>query len=494
MSETSNRKRVIAAMVVVPAVVAGTLAVGLPLAASQSSLGGDPITGQPLVEPPVLKSRNGRLAVTIDARTSIVSIGGRKVATWAYDAMTPGPTLEVFQGDDLQITSRNNLPAQPTNLHTHGLHVSPEKQADNIFVDTPSGATFTNKYDIPDDHIPGEYWYHPHRHMFSSDQLSMGMAGIIDVRADTPEERALDRYRTRQMIIQSFRVDGGQVVKPGQPSSARPALYINGQLEPVVAMRPGEIQRWRLTNVQANVFARVAIPTGMKAWLISTDGNPTSRPIPVSDMLIPPAGRRAVLVRASSPGDLTVATAPWGPGIQAVPRFNLFTARVGGTPVTGSTLPVMKPSMPDLRREAVHNSRNVEFSAGPPLPGSTAKNFMINGMNYDQWGSRNLFSMKLDTVEEWTLTNVTDEYHPFHIHIQPFQVVSVNGKPVSGVDYRDTVPIPPMENGVPGTVVIRQKFTDFTGRFVFHCHILFHEDNGMMAPVRVVRAGAGRRG
>jgi FtsP/CotA-like multicopper oxidase with cupredoxin domain len=65
-------------------------------------------------------------------------------------------------------------------------------------------------------------------------------------------------------------------------------------------------------------------------------------------------------------------------------------------------------------------------------------------------------------------------------------VTKINGVPVKGIQYRDTVPIPPMVNGVPGSVTIRQKYTDFTGRFVIHCHILFHEDNGMMAPVQVV--------
>ena len=487
MPRASMKKRAMTALVVVPAVAAGTLAVGLSVAASRGELGGEPVTGQPLVEPPVLKSRGGRLAVTFDARTSVVSIGGRKVGTWAYNSMAPGPTLEVFRGDYLQITNRNNLPEQPSNLHTHGLHVSPEKQGDNVFVNTPSGAAFTNKYNIPDDHIPGEYWYHPHRHMFTNQQVGAGMAGMIYVRANTPEERELDRYRTRLMVFQQFQVDNGKVVAAGQKSTAPTYTYVNGQLKPVASLRPGEIQRWRLANLQAGSFIRIPVPEGMKAWLISTDGNPTSRPIPLSDMLIPPAGRRTILVRAQSAGELTVQNIPWGSGFQAIPQQDLFTARVAGTPVVGAKLPALRVVMPDLRGEPVHNSRTVQFSVGTPAPGSTAPNFVINGMNYDQWGKKNLALMKLNTVEEWTLTNTTDEYHPFHIHVQPFQVVSVNGQPVKGVEYRDTVPIPPMVNGVPGKVVIRQRYTDFTGRFVFHCHILFHEDNGMMAPVRVVR-------
>ena len=125
--------------------------------------------------------------------------------------------------------------------------------------------------------------------------------------------------------------------------------------------------------------------------------------------------------------------------------------------------------------------RDVTFSF-VPLPDGSPQ-WAINGKMYDDYtSSTNLFQMKLGTTEEWTLRNTTTEYHPFHIHVNPFQVVSINGVPQKAIDYRDTVPIPPN-----GTVVIRQRFTDFTGRFVIHCHILFHEDHGMMAPIKVVR-------
>lgn len=480
------RKRAMTAMVIVPAAAAGTLAVGLSLAASQGALGGEPITGQALNEPDVVRSKGGRLEVTFTAKSTIATIGGRNVGTWAYNSMAPGPTLEVSRGDYLQIKNVNQLPDQPTNLHTHGLHVSPIGQGDNVFVNSPSGNTFTNKYKIPTDHIPGQYWYHPHRHMYVNNQVAAGMAGMIIVKANTPEERALERYRTRQMVFQQFQVQDGVVVGPGQKSTAPKLTYVNGQLQPVVDIRRGEIQRWRLANLQADSFMRIQVPTGMKAWLIGTDGNPTSRPIPVDSMLIPPAGRRTILVRKDAAGDIAVQNIPWGAGVQAIPQQDLFTARTSGTR-SEQSLPQMRATMPDLRGIPVANSRTVQFSTGEPLPGSKTPQFLINDMNYDSWGSKNLASMKLNTVEQWTLTNTTPDYHPFHIHIQPFQVVSINGVPVRGVEYRDTVQIPPMANGVPGRVVIRQRYTDFTGRFVIHCHILFHEDNGMMAPVQVVR-------
>jgi len=474
------------ALLILPAAVAGTAAVGLSVAASQGSLGGEPITGQALKEPVVVRAKGGRLEVTFTAKSTIARIGGRNVRTWAYNSMAPGPTLELSRGDYLQIKNVNLLPNQPTNLHTHGLHVSPKGQGDNVFVNSPSGNTFTNKYKIPMDHIPGVYWYHPHRHMYVNSQVSAGMAGAIVIKANTKQELALEKYRTRMMVFQQFQVQDGMVVAPGQKSTAPKLTYVNGQLQPVVDMRPGEIQRWRLANMQSNAFIRLQVPDGMKAWMINTDANATSRPIPVDDMLIPPAGRRTILIRKDAAGDIAVQNIPWGEGAQAIPQQDLFTARTSGTRVSQS-LPRMAATMPDLRGIPVANSRTVTFSVGAPLPGSSTPQFLINDMNYDSWGSKNLAVMKLNTVEEWTLTNTSRDYHPFHIHIQPFQVLSINDAPVKGVDYRDTVPIPPMVNGVPGTVVIRQRYTDFTGRFVIHCHILFHEDNGMMAPVQVVR-------
>lgn len=485
MSRPSKRHAILG-LVAVPAVLSAGMVVGLALGASAGALGGEPITGEPLRDPPVLRSRDGRLAVTFTAKGYTTRIGGRRTVTWAYNGRAPGPTLEVRPGDRLQITNRNGLPAQPTNLHVHGMHVSPRGHGDNVFVNTPSGGTFVNRYDIPRDHIPGEYWYHPHRHGYVDQQVSAGMAGTIIVRGGWEDQPALRALRTRQLVLQQFQVTpDGQVVRGSMTSDAPTYTYVNGQLKPVLDIRPGELQRWRLSNLQGDSFARVKVPAGMRAWLIAADGNPTTRPEGVYEMLIPPAGRRTLLVRAGAAGDEVLQNLPWGSGFQAIPQQDLLTVRTRGPRVTDQPLPARIGDMPDLRGAAVARRRIVRFSMGQPDPGGSPV-FQINGKRYEQWGSANLASMRLNTVEEWTLTNTTNEYHPFHIHVQPFQVMSVNGEPVRGVRYRDTVAIPPMANGVPGRVVIRQRYTDFTGRFVIHCHILFHEDNGMMAPVRVV--------
>ena len=105
--------------------------------------------------------------------------------------------------------------------------------------------------------------------------------------------------------------------------------------------------------------------------------------------------------------------------------------------------------------------------------------FFINGKQFDP--DRVDVEVKLGTTEEWTLRNSTEQ-HPFHIHVNDFQVISIDGKPYDADGLQDTVRMLPKQDAV----VIRIRFTDFTGKFVFHCHILNHEDNGMMAVVEVV--------
>jgi uncharacterized protein (TIGR00369 family) len=125
--------------------------------------------------------------------------------------------------------------------------------------------------------------------------------------------------------------------------------------------------------------------------------------------------------------------------------------------------------------------------AAAPLTAQTGDDLIsfVNGklFAHDKGGAPTpMFSPKLNTVEEWLLVNDSPEWHNFHIHVDPYQVVARNGRPVTGQpEWADSLAMPPYSR-----ITIRQRFADFTGRFVFHCHVLVHEDKGMMAEVRVV--------
>ncbi|AOR36706.1 hypothetical protein BFF78_41710 [Streptomyces fodineus] len=120
------------------------------------------------------------------------------------------------------------------------------------------------------------------------------------------------------------------------------------------------------------------------------------------------------------------------------------------------------------------------------LSGDDSEGFFINGRQFRMDSSVFSTPAKVNTIEEWTITNEAGEDHPFHIHTNSFQVMSINGVPQPFVGRQDTIPVPHAVNGVPGKVVIRIPFSDFTGKVMFHCHIAAHEDNGMMSYINVV--------
>ena len=137
-------------------------------------------------EPPALYSHDGALDVRLRAAVGPARMGNTRVSAWSYDGSVPGPTLVICAGDHVTVHLENELP-EATNLHTHGFHVSPEGNSDNIFVHVEPHQQFTYEYAIPTDMSPGSYWYHPHIHMHVEDQIFRGMAGAI------VEEGGLDR-------------------------------------------------------------------------------------------------------------------------------------------------------------------------------------------------------------------------------------------------------------------------------------------------------------
>ena len=180
-------------------------------------------------EPPVRRSKNGKLVTRLRATNSSVRIARRKYVTQNYERSVPGPTLVLCPGDRLRVRLENGLidptlpqqptfdqhgdpfqdairpitspAAQPTNLHTHGFHVSPRANYDNVFVNINPGKSFTYEYDIPKDHPPGFYWYHPHRHGYVEGQIFRGMLGAIVIQGGLDEVPELRDVPVRNMVI-----------------------------------------------------------------------------------------------------------------------------------------------------------------------------------------------------------------------------------------------------------------------------------------------------
>lgn len=433
-----------------------------------------PVTGQPLGEPSRIASSGGLLETTMDIGLTPTMFAGQSVMSRVVNGSFPGPTIVLDPGDTWKNKVVSHLD-DCVNMHTHGFHVTPQGNSDNIFLHIPPGESLDYEYNLPANHPAGVYWYHPHCHGNTADQTTAGISGAIIIRGGLDNIDGIAGLTDRLLYIQGSQFDGNGTMVPFEQQAAATRLHtINGQYQPTIAIQPGETQRWRIANACADDFLLLELQ-GHTMHEIAKDGNPCKSVVPVDQVLLGPGERIEVLIQASStPGSYQLRSLPWGFEYQAQPQFLLATMVVAGTALAPQPLPTDLIPFEDLSLEPVDNYRVTAFQElGPPL-------FLaIDGKHFDI--DRIDQTVKLGALEEWLVKNESQHYHPFHIHINDFQVVAVNGQSVEADSLDDTINLPPNSS-----VTIRSRFADFTGKFVYHCHILSHEDFGMMATVEVV--------
>jgi FtsP/CotA-like multicopper oxidase with cupredoxin domain len=246
-------------------------------------------------------------------------------------------------------------------------------------------------------------------------------------------------------------------------------------LRPRIPIRRGETQLWRILNATVSDFFDLQLD-GHRLVQIGADGNRWARPVEAEVVHIPPGARAEVLVTGGRPGSHTLRALSTDHGLGFVsPELVLGTlVSSAGRGRTASPQSLLEPFC-DLREFPLDTRRTITFT----MRGG----FLIDGKPFDP--DRDDQIVELGAVEEWTVVNDSPLIHPFHIHVNPFQLTHVDGVPVNDPGYRDTVSVRP--NG--GSITFRTVFADFTGRSVFHCHIVPHSDLGMMAVFHVVRPG-----
>ncbi len=438
--------------------------------------------GADFVDPPVLRSKDGRLDVALEARFGPATMGGRAVTTYNFNGGVPGPTLRLKSGETLGVTLTNQLD-QPTNLHTHGLHVSPAGHSDNIFLHLMPGETVAYEYAIPQDrtsglYTPGFYWYHPHIHGISAEQVEGGLAGALIIEGELDYLPGIRDLPERLLVLQATQFDADGVVK-SFPEMEEIGIFVNGQSQPTLSIAPGETQRWRILNASSFLFVSLALD-GHQLHRIASDANPL-REVRSRDQILLSAGERVeVLIQGGPEGVYRLHSLPWGADLkfQAQPDLPIATLVSAGPPAIPDPLPTTLLHVEDLRRATIDRVRELTFSEelSPFRP-------LINNQAFDE--HRVDQTVSLGATEEWRLRNTSEDWHPFHFHVNDFQVVEINGEPVDAYSWEDTTPIPAY-----GEIVIRTRFLDFPGKFVYHCHILDHEDLGMMGVVEVVEGAS----
>ncbi len=262
---------------------------------------------QSFIEPEVIASSQGRLEVTLTA----TSAGDRLT----YNDSSPGPTLYLRPGDQLVINLENRLSA-PTNLHTHGLHVSPEGNSDNVFTTVSPGESRTYVYDIPEGHRSGLFWYHPHAHGNVAAQVAAGLAGAIIITDSLDDQPALAESTERLLILTDpSGADSGQMEQMVGREGAE--ILVNGVAQPQIDMRSGTRERWRVLNASTSRYYQLALDSH-PFQVIGSDGGRLHQPRPVDRVLLAPGERTELVVTPASSGDFALRTLAYDRGSTAM--------------------------------------------------------------------------------------------------------------------------------------------------------------------------------
>ncbi|GAA1394147.1 multicopper oxidase family protein [Catellatospora coxensis] len=445
-------------------------------------------TGEPLRQPEVVVGRDGILSVRLAAAAG-VRLAGLDTSAWGYNGTSPGPTLRVRPGDLLRVQLVNQL-GQPTNLHTHGLKVSPQANGDNPFIAIDPGAEFDYEIRIPPDHPPGTFWYHPHHHGNVADQIFAGLAGALLVEGGPDLPVSSDRV----LLVTDTTLDAGGHVVPADAMARMQGregdlVLVNGQHEPVIAASAGSAERWRVINGCVSRVLALRLD-GHRLTQIALDGSFLAAPIDRDQVVLAPGNRVDVIVRPAADGRFALLAVPYDRGSATMmggmaatggQRGPVILATLVVTGSTGSTppLPTALPAPTGPHGPVARQRRlTLAMGMGTGMRMGMGMGFTIDGRTFE--AGRDDQIVTPGTTEEWTVVNTSPMDHPFHLHGWPFHVMDPSVSTPPATTLQDVVLVPAY-----GQAGLRIPFTGHSGRSVYHCHILDHEDLGMMGTVNV---------
>jgi suppressor of ftsI len=467
-------------------------------------------------EPPQVRALNHVVSLTLDA----VNQNGRDA--FAFEGQTVAPVIRASPGDTLKITYVNNLPPKSaetcavnpcmnmTNLHFHGLTVSPNAPQDDVIgMIAMPGQALHYSVEIPRDHPPGLFWYHTHPHGESHRQALDGMSGAIVIEGMERYVPEVERLRERVIVVRGRSIEHDPnadelrkyVEIPsktcgGEAEAPEEVFTVNGALRPQIEISPEERQFWRVVNASADRYLDLQLDGGLFE-IVALDGMPLSYHDPqhptrtTNHVLLAPAGRVEAIVtgppanRHGTLRTLCVDTGPAGdpnPGMVLADLIQPNPERASSD--QHNTDPPREPEHAAKARSPLYKPINVE-----PLkkrsPSFTViftedpNGFYINAKKFAM-DAGPLTSVRVGTYQHWRILNRTAELHPFHIHQVHFLAYAENGTPLKYPAWLDTVNVP-----VGGSVDVILDLTDpiIKGMAVFHCHLLNHEDKGMMAKI-----------
>lgn len=413
---------------------------------------------------------------------------GVRTTFWAYNGIVPGPLIEATEGDRVRIAFTNRLSGQDSTVHWHGMPV-PASQDGNPMDPVAPGATRVYDFTLPAD-CAASYWYHPHPHRVTHEQVYRGLAGVFIVkpRVDPLPAGLVDT----PLVISDLRLDAAYRIAPNTGvdylfGREGDMLLVNGGRRPVLMAALGATHRLRLFNATNARYLRLAFDN-TPVTLIGTDGGLLAAPIAgITELLLAPGERAEVVVTFNA--DTVLRALPYDRGsmmmgVGGMMRASdaIFTVRIQGAPAPAIPLPPTLRTIASLPAA----SATQRFVLGPDMlmggmTGMTMGAFTINGRSFDM--NRIDTTARIGAVELWEVANPTGMDHPFHLHGTQFLVIErVRGgvsTPAPYAAWKDTV------NVARGETVRFKVRQDTAGLRMYHCHILEHEDQGMMGVLAV---------
>ena len=467
------------------------------------------VLGKPaglLPKPPELRSKDGTLALSLHAG---VTREGKNA--FYFNGHPNAPTLRLSPGDQLKITYVNDLPAKPeesclagpcmdmTNLHFHGLTVSPDAPQDDVLTMLAMpGKTLNYTVQVPKDHPPGLYWYHTHPHGESYRQALDGMSGALVIEGIESYYPELIGMRERVLVVRGRsikkdpragdlkqRVDLSSETCGGEHEAPEEVMTVNGAVRPEIEISPGERQFWRIANASADRYVDLELE-GEKFEIVAMDGEPIAQHDPehrtriASRVLLPPAGRLEAIVTGPAGGTgrrLVTHCVDTGPDGDPNPAMVLADIALRSW-----TDPAGKVSESSVKPEIKAVDVSAEEKTPPRFTVTFTEDksgFYINGEKFAP-DAAPMVRAKVGSYQHWRIVNASGELHPMHIHQVHFLAYAENDRPIADPVWLDTVNVP-----YGGSVDVIMDFTDpvIRGMSVFHCHLLNHEDKGMMAKI-----------
>lgn len=427
---------------------------------------------------------------------------GQITETMGVNGNLLGPTIILYRNSNVTINVDNQL-SETTTIHWHGLHVSPQNDG-GPHITIPAGTTWSPSFQVMD--WAGTYWYHPHLHMHTNEHVQKGIAGMIIVRdaieaaITLPRTYGVDDF---PLVIQTKSFDSNnQIITGVTPMDT--AIMINGTLDPYLNV-PSQVVRLRLLNGSSERSFMVGFSNNMNFHMIASDGGLRENSLTLTRLMLSPGERAEILLDLGAMQGQTISLMNYG---SAIPSGNYGALQEGmgpGPQITGydnnpmngsdfsllelhvgpqttgavTTTPTVLATHNPWPEASANTTRTIDFSMVNMGPSAINGPFVFNMMPFDMMMIN--YYIPFENIEIWTLTNNTPISHPFHIHDVHFYVLDVNGGPVPAHQQgRKDVILVPGGGGVVRFITRFEDYYDDDYPYMFHCHMLTHEDDGMM--------------